>query len=344
MKGKRKQLETMDKKPDEPANNGASLEDTGASLDGSNDAAQDTGVISAESDNPQPTGPPPKLPFGKRFVNRLLSFNIYLLMFIFVLVIAGVVVFFSYNYSKKKSGISTVNTTTLSQDTLDQLANSDTTVGTNSQVLNVQSSAVFAGKVLIRSDLQVAGNLQIGGTLNLASLSVNDTANLGQTNVSKNLAVTGDSAVQGQQTIGKSLQVAGGGTFNGALSAPQISTNSLVLNGELTLTHHFIAGGGTPGRSNGGALGGGGTSSVSGSDTAGSVSVNTGSSPAAGCFITVNFTSKYASAPHVIVTPVGSGAAGVNYYITRTTSSFSICGATPAPANASFGFDYFVAG
>lgn len=331
----------MDKKPDEEKIEGASLEGPNAGAD----TGTDSTVISAESDHPQPTGPPPELPFSKKIVNRLLSFNIYLLLFVFVLVVAGVIVLFSYNYSKKKSNTTTtVNTTTLSQDMLDQLANSDTTVGTNSQVLNVQSSAVFAGKVLVRSDLQVAGNLQIGGTLNISSIAVNDTAQLGQTTISKNLAVSGDSAVQGQETVGKSLQVGGGGTFSGSLSSPQISTNSLLLNGDLTLTHHFTAGGGTPSRSNGDGLGSGGTASVSGSDTAGSVTINTGSSPSAGCFLTITFTSKYAQAPHVLVTPVGSAAGGLGYYVTRTTSSFSICAATAAPANTNFGFDYFVVG
>ncbi|CAN5130370.1 hypothetical protein BH09PAT3_BH09PAT3_6770 [soil metagenome] len=337
----------MDQKPPTPPEELAdldSLDEPATIVQGESNAAQQTGVISAENANPTPSGPPPKLPFGKRFINRLFSFNIYLLLFIFVIVVAGVIVLFSYNYSKKKTGNTTINTTALSQDTLNQLANSDASIGTSGQVLNVQSSAVFAGKVLARSDLEVAGSLQIGGALNLPSINVTDTANLGQATVSKNLAVTGDVAVQGQQTIAKSLQVGGGGTFNGTVSAPQISTNSLQLNGDLVLTRHFTAGGGTPARSNGSALGSGGTSSVGGSDTAGSVSINTGSGPSAGCFVTINFTSKYANVPHVLVTPVGSDAGSVDFYINRSATSFSICTSSAAPANASFGYDYFVVG
>lgn len=337
----------MDQKPPAAPAEDTELESLDAPstiVQGDKNAAQATGVISAENANPIPVGPPPKLPFGKRVINKLFSFNIYLLLFIFVLVVAGMIVLFSYNYSKKKSSTGTISTTALSQDTLDQLAKSDASIGSSGQVLSVQGSAVFAGKVLARSDLEIAGSLQLGGSLNLPNINVTDTANLGQATVSKNLAVTGNVAVQGQQTIAQSLQVGGAGTFSGAVSAPQISTNSFLLNGDLSLTRHITASGGTPGRTPGTAVGSGGTASVSGSDTAGSVTVNTGSSPNAGCFITVNFTTKFASTPHVIVTPIGSAAGEVQYYVNRSSTSFSICSSNTPPDNAGFGFDYFVIG
>lgn len=337
----------MEQKPQQPTEELADLESLdkpSTVVEGESNGSQDTGIISAENANPLPVGPAPRAPLGKRLINKLLGFNIYLLLFIFLIVVAGVVVLFSYNYSKKKSGTGTVSTTSLSQDTLDQLANSDASVGTSGQVLNVQSSAVFSGKILARSDLEVAGSLKLGGSLNLPNINVSDTANLGQATVSKNLAVTGNVAVQGQQTIGQSLQVGGSGTFSGALSAPQISTNSFLLNGDLILTRHITTGGGTPGRSGGTALGSGGTASVSGSDTAGSVGINTGSNPVAGCFVTVTFTAKYNATPHVIVTPIGSAAGAINYYINRSSTNFSICSSTTPPDNASFGFDYFVTG
>ncbi|HEY1063989.1 MAG TPA: hypothetical protein VGE30_01690 [Candidatus Saccharimonadales bacterium] len=307
------------------------------------DAVQRTGVIAADTGESLPPKPADQ-PLAKRLVTRLLESNIYLLLFIFIIVVAGLIIWISYSYSNKEANTANIDTTTLSQETLDKLANSDANVGSSGQVLNVQSSAVFAGKVLARNDLEVAGSLRLGGSLNLPNINVNDTANLGQVTVSRNLAVTGNVAVQGQQTIAGALQVNGTGRFNGALSAPQISTNSLQLNGDLVLTRHITAGGGTPGRSNGSALGNGGTASVSGSDTAGSVSINTGGGPGAGCFITVNFTTRFNATPHVQVTPVGSAAGGLAYYINRSSSSFSICSSTAPPANASFGFDYFVVG
>jgi hypothetical protein len=88
------------------------------------------------------------------------------------------------------------------------------------------------------------------------------------------------------------------------------------------------------------AVGGGGTASLSGSDTSGSVTINTGGSPPAGCFATVTFSKVFASTPHVVLTPVGSAAAGLQYYVTRSTTGFAVCTASAAPAGQSFGFDY----
>lgn len=301
-------------------------------------SSADDGVIDASSSK----AAPPTKPGGlKGFLRR---FNIYLLLFVFILLIAGALVLVAYFQGKKGSGPATVKTQTLTQNTLQQLANSDATVGNDQQVLNVQSSAVFAGKVLMRQDLELAGNLQIGGTVGLNDLTVTGTTQLGQAQINKNLSVAGDTAVQGATTIAKSLQVNGGGSFSGPITAPQITTSTLQLNGDLTLTHHIVIGGGTPGRSPGPALGGGGTASVSGSDTAGTVSINTGNSPAAGCFITVNFAQKFNTTPRVLLTPVGSAGGGLAYYVNRSSTSFSICDAAPPPAGSSFGFDYFIAG
>ena len=282
----------------------------------------------------------PKKP-SRSFRDRFRNVNIYLLVFIFIIVIAVIIIAIAY-LQNRKSTTSTIKTQTLTQEDLRQIAATDTTVGNPQQVLNIQSSAVFAGKVLIRESLEVAGNLQVGGTLGINNLTVAGTTQLGQAQINKNLAVAGDSALQGTVTIAKSLQVNGGATFNGSISAPQVTTSNLQLNGDLVITRHIVSGGATPGRTNGAAVGGGGTSSVSGSDTAGTVTINTGNSPPAGCFATINFTSKYNSTPRVLVTPVGAGAGGLGYYVNRTTTNFSICTSTTPPAGASFGFDYFV--
>ena len=102
-----------------------------------------------------------------------------------------------------------------------------------------------------------------------------------------------------------------------------------------------MQGGGTPGKTDGTALGGGGTASISGTDTAGTVNINTGGGTVAGCFVTIGFTQNFSS-PHVVITPVGSAAAGINYYINRTNSGFSICTTNAAPVGQSFAFDYVV--
>jgi hypothetical protein len=267
--------------------------------------------------------------------------NIYLMLFILVILVGATVALVAYRQNKKASN-DQINTQGISQSTLEQLANSDASVGDSHTVLNVKSSAVFAGQVLVRQNLEVGGNFQVGGTTALKDLTVSGTSQFGQTNVSSNLSVSGNAALQGAATIGKSLQVGGGGTFNGPVSAPQVTTGSLQLNGDLVLTHHIHVGGGQPSRNGGSALGRGGSASVSGSDTAGAVSINTGSGSAAGCFVTINFTSHYTTTPYVQVTPVGSAAGGLDYYINRSTTGFSICDSSAPPSGRSFGFDYFV--
>lgn len=268
-------------------------------------------------------------------------FSVYLLMFVLVILLAFMVIVGTYLRSHSKNNTK-INTQNLSQSDLNQLAQSDVTVGDSKQVLNVQSNAVFAGQVLVRSDLQVAGKLQVGGNLSLAGITVSGDSIVDQLQVNKNLQVAGDTAVQGQLTVQKNISINGTGTFNGAVSAPVIIVNQLQLSGDLSVTHHIIAGGANPGRSSGNALGGGGTASVGGSDTAGSITINTGSNPSAGCFITVNFTSKFASTPHVVVTPVGAAAGDLNFYINKSTANFSVCSNNAPAAGQSFGFDYIV--
>ncbi len=334
-------MESDDKKHDESTasqDSNAGSSNATSSLESSDDNSLDggastTGKIVDETPAAARTGSP-----IQRLIKRV---NIYLLLFIFLLVVAGGIILVTYLASKKTNS-NTVKTQSLSSDTLKQLATSDVTVGQPKQVLNVQSNAVFAGKVLIRDSLEVAGPIQVGGSLSVPGITVSGNSVFEQLQVNKSLSVQGDASIQGQLTIQKNLSVSGGGTFGGPITAPALTVNTLQMNGSLTLTKHIVIGGSTPDRSNGPALGGGGTVALSGSDTAGSVNINTGTSPIAGCFLTIDFTQKYNATPNVLVTPVGSNAALAGYYVNRSASSFSICAANNPPANASFGFDYFI--
>ncbi|MGI0133760.1 MAG: hypothetical protein ACREBW_02220 [Candidatus Micrarchaeaceae archaeon] len=310
--------------------------------DTKNSMATDTATLS-ESSAPEPVmpaqGPIINRPsLLRRFVGGL---NIYLLFFIVLLVIAGAtgVVF----YLKAKNGTSSptsLGSQSLPQSTLDQLANSDVTVGEPKHTLSVQSDTVFGGSVVVRSNLQVAGALQVGSNLAINGIRVTGNSTFDDVQITKSLALTGNGSVQGQLNVQQNLNVNGGGTFLGALSAPSLAVGSIQLNGDLIITHHLSAGGSTPGRTNGTALGSGGTVSVSGSDSAGSVTINTGGGPGPGCFITISFSTKFNSTPHIVTTPVGLAAAGIQYYINRSTTSFSICSASTPPSSSTFGFDY----
>jgi len=292
-------------------------------------------------EGPQPEKKTPKEYRPSWFERFKKQSNLYLLVFGLIVVIAVVVAIVAYTQTKNASN-SYIKSQTLTQSDLNQLANNDVTLGANNNILDVESSAVFAGQVLLKQSQQIAGNLVVGGTTTLNNLNISGVTQLNQLQVSKNLAVSGNSNIQGSETISKNLQVSGSGSFSGTLSAPQITTNSLQINGDLILTHHISTTGSIPTRSSGSALGSGGSVSVNGTDTAGSITINTGSAPAASCFVTINFSSGYSSIPYVLITPVGQSAGGLSYYVTKTTSSFSICDATTPPSGASFGFDYFV--
>lgn len=285
---------------------------------------------------------PKKVSPLKRFLRRM---NVYFLFFFLILAVTGVIAGVNYFNSQKTPPEATIGTQQLSQETLKQLANTDTSVGNNSQTLTIKGNAVISGQTLARGNLNVAGNFQSGGAIQGSSVTVSGTANLGQAQINS-LQVATNTAIQGSTTM-RDLSVSGSSTFSGAMTASQITVTNLVLSGNATLQvpNHISVTGPTPSHSNnGGPLGGGGTASISGSDTAGTVSISTGNNPSAGCFIRVNFAQDFSKQPRVIVSPVGQGAGKTQYYVDRNNSGFSICAASPAPGNSSFAFDYFIVG
>jgi hypothetical protein len=270
---------------------------------------------------------------AKQFLDRL---NLYSIALIGILFVLGGVSYYAIVQNRKSAKATLLNTQKLTQDTLNKLGGTDTTVGDPKQTLSIESNAIFTGGVIIRGNTDIAGTLKIGGPLSLPGLSVGGTANLEQAAV-KSLTDSGDASIQGKVTIQNGLSV------SGTLSATLISADSLQLNKDLTLSHHITGSGGTPGHSNGNALGGGGTSSNSGTDISGTVAINTGNSAPAGCFITINFVTNYASTPHVVISPSSSAAASISYYVNRSNNNFSICTASDPPDNtAGIIFDYVV--
>ncbi|HKR81558.1 MAG TPA: hypothetical protein VJR27_01000 [Candidatus Saccharimonadales bacterium] len=305
--------------------------------------AAGTPLPGSNSSAPPPANKPEPPKHGIKQKIHALSerFNIYLLLFILLLIITAIAITVTTLQLRKTSNNNAkIGNQSLSDSALQQLANSDATVGTSNQTLNVQSNAVFAGQVLVRSNMEVAGTIKVGGAASVSSLTVGGTSTLSQVQAA-GLSVSGNAAVQGNLTTQGNLNVSGTGSF-GSVSAQRLSVGSLQLNGSLVLTSHITAGGPIPRKSDGNALGGGGTSSLSGSDTAGTININTGSSPAAGCFVNVTFAQAFSGTPRVLLTPVSSAAAGLPYYVTRSGTSFSVCTAAPAAAGQNISFDYAI--
>ncbi len=271
-------------------------------------------------------------------------FNIYLLFFMLVVVIAGIVAVVSFQKSKdqqKKEENNSVSTTPLSDEELKKLRQTDVKVGDPKQILSVESNAIFAGKVLIRDSLEVAGQIKVGGPLNLPGISVSGNTSLDQVSIN-NLQISGNTTIQGQLNVQNNVGISGSLNVGGTISAGRLNIENLQINNDLQLSRHIDAGGGVPGKTDGSALGAGGTSSLSGTDTAGTVNINTGGGTSPGCFTTVSFTQRFNGVPHVVVTPVGPAAGGLDFYINRTSTNFSICTANAAPVGQNIAFDYIV--
>lgn len=311
----------------------------GGSLEESGSEAESTPSNDNQNSPKKDPGPSSDKKKRKNLKDLIVHINIYLLLFILIMVVAALGVFVSMQQTKKQLEPPTLTSQDLSQEALEQINESEVKVGDPKQTLAIESNAIFSGKVLVRDDLDVAGTIKVGNALNLPGITVAGTSSFDQIQANQ-LSVSGDSSIQGALNIQKNLTVAGGGSFGGPVSIPQLTVQSLQLTNDLTITRHIDAGGPTPSLARGSALGGGGTASVSGTDTAGTISINTGSGTGAGCFATITFANKFNGTPHVVITPVGSAAGGLNWYINRTSSGFSVCTTNPAPAGQNFAFDF----
>jgi cytoskeletal protein CcmA (bactofilin family) len=320
------------------------------SLETTEETAAQTGVVDAPSQTPgspgysgfvtQNNNEPQQNPV-KRILEKI---NLYFILLIVVLLILGGVSYYAVLQNRKSAKRSDLKAQTLSQDTFDKLAGTDSTVGDARQTLTIASNAIFSGALLVRGNIDIAGTIKVGGSLSLPSLSVGGSSTLEQV-AAKSLTVAGDEAVQGKLTVQGGLVVTGSASFSGAISAPQVTIDTLTLNKDLLLNKHVVTNGSSPNRVNGGALGSGGTVSINGTDTAGTININTGNSAPAGCFITITFATPFAATPHVIISPSSSASATFQYYTTRTNTGFSLCSANVPPSNsANIIFDYIVIG
>jgi hypothetical protein len=276
----------------------------------------------------------------KKFFRKV---NLYFLIFILLVIVAGAIAVVNYLNSQKAAPEPNIASQGLTQEALKQLANTDATVGNTSQTLTIQGNAIIAGQTLMRGNLNVAGNFQTGGSIQGPSLTISGATNLGATQINS-LQVATNTTIQGSTTV-RDLNVAGTSSFSGAMTASQITVTKLILSGNavLEIPNHISFTGPSPGRSiNTTVLGGGGSASVNGSDTSGTININTGSNTTAGCFVRIIFQQAFTSQPRVIISPVGSAAGQTQYYITRDNSGFSVCTINPAPTNQVFAFDYFV--
>ena len=274
-------------------------------------------------------------------LNRMASrLNIYLLAFILLIIISLIIVFVVIQSSNKQAAEQAeIKTQELTQEAVENLSGNEATVGDPKQLLNIESNAVFAGKVLIRDGLDVAGPIKVGGELNLPGITVSGKSAFDEVQINS-LSIAGDTSVQGTLIVQKGLTVNGQGSFAGPISAPSITVDALSINGDVQFNRHIDAGGGTPSVSGGNAIGSGGTVTISGTDTGGTVTINVGSSASGGVLATVTFASTFNGNPHVVITPVGRPAPNA-FVENRTTTGFSIS-TNPGLSAGPISFDYVI--
>jgi len=343
-----------DKKPAETENSAAptpsptqpstSLDQPVEGSEGGGEAAPASNASPIDSNPATDSEPVKKVGGLKAFIRKV---NIYLLGFILLLVLAGFLAAISFFNSKKTPPAPNIVNQNLTQDQLKQLANSNATIGDTGQTLTIQGSAIVTGQELVRGDLNVAGSLKLGGDISVQNFTAAGTVNLAATQI-QTLQVANGSTLKGPVTIQNDLTVGGAASFNQPITANQLTVTNLIMSGnaQLRVPNHIAFTGASPRRQSvgSGALGSGGSASINGSDTTGTVNVNTGGGTSPGCFITVGFNKPFTSTPHVLITPINEGAGQTDYYVTRNTTSFSICTHNAAPTHKNFAFDYFITG
>lgn len=307
------------------------LEDQGTTVTATPEASSDESSNKKES----------KKKSSGSFLTKLASrVNIYLLGFILLIIISLIIVFVVIQSSNKQAAKQAdIKTQELTQEAIDNLSSNETTVGDPKQLLNIESNAVFNGKVLIRDGLDVAGPIKVGGELNLPGITVSGKSAFDEVRINS-LSIAGDVSVQGTLTVQKNLSVNGQASFAGAVSAPSLTIDALSINGDIQFNRHMDAGGGTPSVSGGNAIGSGGTVTISGTDTGGTVTINVGSSAAPGTLATVTFASAFNGNPHVVISPIGRAAPNA-YVANRTSTGFSIA-TEPGLSVGPISFDFVV--
>jgi|GEM_PF-5616879 len=155
-------------------------------------------------------------------------------------------------------------------------------------------------------------------------------------------AAASANAFQVQDTSGVAFLTANSSTST-------LTVKNVVISVSLTVNGHIISG--NSGGSTTVAIGSAGSCSVttgssaniSGNDTAGKITVVTGTTCTAGTLATITFANAYGSAPKVILTPTSAGGAALQYYNGTTgTGSFTIdVGANPANGTT-YVFNYHI--
>lgn len=145
--------------------------------------------------------------------------------------------------------------------------------------------------------------------------------------------------ISGQATIA-SLSVTGNATITGNLTVSGMTTVA-----DITVDGHIITSGSAPTITTLTAAGLDATVTISGDDTIGTITINTGSgSISSGDIANLIFNKQYAQTPHILITPNNAASTGLLVYPDKqATNGFDLAITNTPSANTTYQFEYFVA-
>lgn len=274
------------------------------------------------------------------FLRTLKKFDRYVIIFLAVLVVVVLIIFYIIEKNRNIASITAKNQS-LSQTTLSQLNANSVAVGGSQETLDIQSNSVFSGSALVKGALQVAGAVTVAGNTTLQNAAISGNTQLNQV-AGNTLTIDGNTTLKGQLVVGQSLTVGGSTTLSGAVNAGKLTVSSLQVNGDILIDYHLVTNGLSPSiKLASGPLGTGGTVSINGTDTAGTIDINFGSSVSGNSCVVVSFNKSFATIPSVIISPDGNSSGNSGYNVqAKTVNGYQVCLSATADTNTSF--DYFV--
>lgn len=216
-----------------------------------------------------------------------------------------------------------INTQSLDNGTLNQLTPQGE--GQAKQQLTITPDTIFKNNVTVQGSTELDKDLSVGGKVSIQS----------------------DTNIQGNLSVGKSLSVGSNLTVNGLITAASLNVGSLTLSSinlssNLVFGGHIVPSGTAPAaRASSGAAGG--SVVITGNDTAGTITITTGSGGlTAGELAVITFKTAFGATPKVQLTPLNAAAANLNYFATHTATFFTINSTTAPAAGTTYIFDYLV--
>jgi hypothetical protein len=215
-------------------------------------------------------------------------------------------------------------------------------LGVSDAATDLQAKNISAAGLQTTGDISVGGNASVAGDLNVGGIAHIGTLNVaGSADITANLHIGGALAVTGSATVGGDLSV--GGT---------LTVTGLTKLADITINGHIVSSGSAPQLAVGVAAGTSTatqpapTATVDGTDTAGTVTVNSGQTiSVTGVLAEVTFAKAFADSKiKVALTPTSSSALDIRVYIEKTATGFRIVSRDKLLPGTSYSFDYIVVG